>query len=99
MSHSIAFHLVAICAGAAFGALYLALLWHAVRVLTRRGNALSFAVTGLVRGGLLIAALAGGLALGATASHIAAALLGFVALRITASRVATTAQTGAKTWK
>ena len=99
MTDIIAPHLLAAAAGAAFGVLYLGLLWGAVRVLARRGGALTFALFGLGRAALLVAALAGALALGATASHIAAALAGFVALRVAATRAVEPRKTGATGWR
>ena len=99
MTYLIASHLLALCAGVAFGAVYLWLLWYGVRLLTVRSDLLLFILTGVLRISLLVAALAGGLALGATSSLIAVAVIGFVWMRIAATRVVAVPQTGAMEWK
>jgi hypothetical protein len=81
MTSTIVFHLIAVGVGAVFAVLYLGLLWRAVGALTRKGGGGQFVFLVLLRSVLLVAALAGGLAVGAGASQIGAALLGFLLIR------------------
>lgn len=74
-------------AGVGFGAIYLALLWAAVRSLPQdRSGVLLFVGLGIARIGLLLAALAAAAALGLRAPGIAAAVAGFIAVRTVATR-------------
>lgn len=83
----------ALSAGATFGAVYLGVLWVSVRVLPGRHGPLLFVALGLVRAALVIAALAGALALSAPPFAIGTAFLGFVATRFMIAR-AVDSQTG-----
>ena len=79
MSGPFASILVGVLAGAALGAIYLGLLWAAVRSLPReRGGVLVFAGLAFARVALLIAALAAAAALGLQVQGMVAALAGFI---------------------
>ena len=87
-------------AGAAFGVIYLGLLWVAVRSLARaRSGVLVFVGLGLVRVALLSGALAAAAALGLPAQAIAAAVVGFIAVRVAATRWSGNEPRGDTTWK
>lgn len=74
-------------AGAAFGAIYLGLLWVAVRSLTgHRSGVRVFIGLGLARVALLLGALAAAATLGVPVLGIAAAVVGFIAVRLVAVR-------------
>ena len=73
--------------GAALGAIYLWLLWGAVRALSRDGSGvLIFVGLGLARVALLLGALTAAAAFGLQALGIAAAVVGFIAVRFAATR-------------
>lgn len=74
-------------AGAALGAVYLCLLWLAVRrLLQGRNGARVFVGLALARGALLIGTLAAAAALGAPAEGMLAGLAGFAAVRFATTR-------------
>jgi len=74
-------------AGAAIGAVYLALLWLGVRRLLRdRSGARVFVGLAMARAALLIATLAVAAAIGAPAEGMLAGLAGFAAVRFAATR-------------
>jgi F1F0 ATPase subunit 2 len=86
--------------GAALGALYLVLLWVAVRSLPQdRGGVLVFVGLALARVALLLGALAVAAALGLRVEGIAAAVAGFVAVRLAATRWLGAEPRGGTTWK
>ncbi|TCO69111.1 ATP synthase subunit I [Rhodovulum euryhalinum] len=86
--------------GAALGAIYLGLLWVAVRSLPRdRSGVRVFVALGLARVALLIGTLMAAAALGLPAQGIAAAVAGFIALRVAATRWLGAATPGDTTWK
>ena len=91
--------LAALAAGAALGALYLALLWAAVRALAGRRPLAGFLALAALRAALILGALAGAAALGAGAAEIAAALAGFVLVRLAATRRARAGTVGTARWK
>lgn len=99
MSAAIPALLLAFLCGGVVGAVYLALVWRAVRHLADRRFWLVFACAGVLRIGLLGAALAVGITWGAQASHIAAALLGFVTVRTGATRMAGPITSGGVKWR
>ncbi len=73
--------------GAALGAVYLGLLWRAVRRLPHgRGGARVFVGLALARAALLIGTLAAAAAFGAPAEGMLAGLAGFAAVRLAATR-------------
>lgn len=79
--------LCGVLVGAALGALYLRLLWVAVRSLPQdRHGARVFMLLGALRMALLIGALIVAAALDVPAQGIAASLLGFIVMRVTATR-------------
>lgn len=87
MSVSFAALIIGALAGAALGAVYLGLLWRAVRRLPQgRGGAGVFVALALARAALLIGALAVAARLGAPAEVLLAGLAGFVAVRLAATR-------------
>ena len=86
-------------AGGTFGLLYMGVLWAAVRLLTSGQSVWLFAAMGLIRAGLLVAALWLALRSGATASDIAFAVLGFIAIRLLATRCVKPAQSERASWK
>lgn len=81
---------LAILAGAAFGALYIGLLWVAARLLTGGRSVWLFAALGLARAVLLAGVLWLAIATGATAVQIAFSLSGFIVVRLAATRLAHT---------
>ncbi|MCF3974680.1 N-ATPase subunit AtpR [Paracoccus salsus] len=86
--------------GGALGAVYLGLLWMAVRSLPQdRRGMLTFVALGVARMALLIGALAAAAALGLRVEGIAAAVIGFVAARIAATRLVAGTEPGKPTWK
>jgi F1F0 ATPase subunit 2 len=86
--------------GAALGAVYLALLWSAVRRLpAARGGFGAFLGLALARFALLLGALAASAALGLPAEGIAAALGGFILLRVAATRRIERTQPEGRTWR
>lgn len=85
-------------AGAALGALYLALLWASVRALAGPRPAAEFVALAVVRAALVLGALAVALKLGVGAGALLAALAGFVAVRFAATRRARTTERG-RAWK
>jgi F1F0 ATPase subunit 2 len=100
MSVSLASLFLAVVAGAAFGAVYLGLLWVAVQTLPADRNGVGvFVALGLARIALLVGALAAAAALGLSAPEIAAALGGFVALRFAATRWLGDQTPGGQRWK
>jgi hypothetical protein len=68
--------------GAAVGALYLGLLWAGARALAGRRPGLTFVALAITRAALVLAALAGGLTLGAGWAELAAGLAGFVVAKV-----------------
>lgn len=90
---------LAILAGAAFGLLYMGVLWGAVRILTAGRSMWLFAAMGLLRAGLLVGALWLAVWSGATAVEIAFAVLGFIAVRLLATRFVKPANPERAPWK
>jgi F1F0 ATPase subunit 2 len=91
---------LAALAGAAFGAVYLGLLWVAVRRLPQgRGGAGVFVLLGLLRVALLLGVLAAAAASGVPAAALLAGLGGFVALRLVATRLLGRPAEGEAGWK
>ena len=88
----------AFLAGAAFGAVYLGILWAAVRLLPGRRGSVIFVALGLARAALVVAVLYGAFALDMPPLAIGAGLLGFVAVRLAVAR-AVEPQTGERAWK
>lgn len=87
MSLSIPSLLLGACAGAALGAVYLSLLWLAVRSLPQdRSGVHVFVALGLLRVALLLGALTAAAALGTPVVSIAGAVAGFVGVRFAATR-------------
>lgn len=100
MSISILSLLVGALVGGVLGAVYLGLLWLAVRSLPLdRGGALAFVALGLARVALLLGALATAAALGLRVEGIAAAVAGFIAMRFAATRWLGNATPGDAIWK
>ena len=100
MSGPFASILVGVLAGAALGAIYLGLLWAAVRSLPReRGGVLVFAGLAFARVALLIAALAAAAALGLQVQGMVAALAGFILVRLAATRWLGNGTLGDAPWK
>jgi len=100
MSLKIVSLLVGAVAGAALGAIYLGLLWAAVRSLPQdRSGIRVFVGLGILRMALLFGALAAAAALELPASGIAAALVGFIAVRFAATRWLADETPGDATWK
>jgi F1F0 ATPase subunit 2 len=86
--------------GAALGAVYLGLLWVAVRSLPQgRSGALVFVGLGLARVALLLGALIAAAALGLAPEEIGAAVLGFIAVRFGTTRWLSRTTPGDTTWK
>jgi F1F0 ATPase subunit 2 len=85
-------------AGAALGALYLALLWASVRALAGPRPAAGFVALAVARAALVLGALAVALKLGVGAGALLAALAGFVAVRFAATRRARITERG-PAWK
>lgn len=86
--------------GGALGAVYLGLLWVAVRSLPQdRGGVVVFVGLGLARVALLLGALAAAAALGLRIEGIAAAVAGFIAVRLAATRWLGDTTPGGETWK
>lgn len=86
--------------GGALGAVYLGLLWVAVRSLPQdRGGVVVFVGLGLARVALLLGALAAAAALGLRIEGIAAAVAGFIAVRLAATRWLGDTTPGGATWK
>lgn len=75
-----------VAGGAAFGTIYLALVWAGARALTGSGSAARFAALAALRSALLVGALAGAALLGAGAGTLLAALAGFTLIRMAATR-------------
>lgn len=99
MSVSIISLLVGAVAGAALGAIYLGLLWAAVRSLPQdRNGVLVFVGLALARVSLLLGALATAAALGLPAQGIVAAVAGFVTVRFFAARGLGSGTPGSATW-
>lgn len=100
MTMSILSILLGALVGAALGAIYLGLLWVAVRSLPqdRRGLRV-FVALGLARVALLIGALAAAAALGPPIEGIGGAVVGFIAVRFAATRRLGEATPGETTWK
>ena len=73
-------------AGAGLGAIYLGLLWLAVRCLPQDGGVRVFVGLGLARLALLLGALAATATMGLPVEGIAAAVSGFVAVRFATTR-------------
>lgn len=100
MTLSIASIVLGALAGGALGAVYLGLLWVAVRSLPQdRGGVLVFVGLGLARVALLLGALTAAAALGLRIEGIAGAVAGFVAVRLAATRWLGTTTAGGATWK
>jgi len=92
--------LVGALVGAALGAVYLGLLWIAVRSLPQdRSGVLVFVGLGLARVALLVGALTAAAALSIPVEGMAAAVLGFIAARIVASRMVAVAPPKDTAWK
>jgi F1F0 ATPase subunit 2 len=86
--------------GGALGAVYLGLLWVAVRSLPQdRGGIVVFVGLGLARVALLLGALAAAAALGLRIEGIAAAVAGFIAVRLAATRWLGDTTPGGAAWK
>ena len=83
-------------AGAGLAALYLALLWAGTRALAGLRPARVFVGLALARAALVVAALAGWAALGASGAALLAGLAGFLAVRLAATRAA---RAGGTTWR
>ena len=90
---------LAILAGAAFGLLYMGVLWGAVRILTSGQSVWLFAALGLLRAGLLLGALWLAAWTGAPALHIAFSVLGFIAIRLLATRFVKRSHPERASWK
>lgn len=87
-------------AGGVLGAVYLGLLWVAVRSLPQdRGGVLVFVGLGLARVALLLGALAAAALLGLRIEGIVAAVAGFIAVRLAATRWLGIATHGGAPWK
>ncbi len=100
MTLSIISLLVGALVGGALGAIYLGLLWLAVRSLPQdRSGVLVFVGLGLARVALLLGALTAAAALGLPVEGIAAAVVGFVAVRFAATRLLAGAPPKETTWK
>jgi len=100
MSLSIISLLAGALVGAGLGAIYLGLLWVAVRHLPQdRTGVFVFVGLGLGRLALLLGALAVAAALGPPIEGIAAAVLGFVAMRFAATRLLARATLEDRAWK
>jgi len=100
MTLSILSLFLAALAGGAVGAVYLGLLWVAVRSLPQdRGGVLVFISLGLARVALLLGALAAAAALGLRIEGIAAAVAGFIAVRLAATRWLGNPRPGGASWK
>ncbi|SDJ38346.1 ATP synthase subunit I [Lutimaribacter saemankumensis] len=100
MTLSILSLFLAALAGGALGAVYLCLLWVAVRSLPQdRGGVLVFISLGLARLALLLGALAAAAALGLRIEGIAVAVAGFIAMRLAATRWLGTPTPGGAPWK
>ncbi len=99
MNHLVPLALGAL-AGAAMGAVYLGLLWAAVRRLPQeRAGALAFAGLALARAALLVGTLAAAAAIGVPAEGLLAGLAGFIAVRLSATRLLGRQAPGETTWK
>lgn len=79
--------LIAVLAGAAIGALYMSLLRAGTRALAGSHPLRDFVALAVLRGGLVLGALAGLAALGADAPVFIGALAGFVAARVAVTRM------------
>ncbi len=90
---------VAALAGGLVGAVYLGLLWVAVRHLPQdRGGVLVFIGLTLARMALLLGTLAAAAALGVPATGLVAGLAGFIVVRLAATRWLGRATRGGGTW-
>jgi len=100
MTLSILSLFLAALAGGALGAVYLGLLWVAVRSLPQdRSGVLVFISLGLARVALLLGALAAAAALGLQIEGIAAAVAGFIFVRLVANRWLGYPTPGGAPWK
>ena len=100
MSLSILSLFLGALAGGGLGAVYLGLLWVAVRSLPQdRGGVLVFVGLGLARVALLLGALAAAATLGLRIEGIAAAVVGFLAVRLAATHWLGDPTPGGATWK
>jgi hypothetical protein len=87
-------------AGAGFGAVYLGLLWGAVRALPRdRGGVFAFVALGLARAALLVGALSAAATLGLPAGAVVAAVAGFIVVRFAATRRRGSGTPGGAPWR
>lgn len=92
--------ILAALVGAAFGMVYLGLLWGAVSALPKdRGGVWVFVGLGLVRMVLVLGAVATAVVLGLRIEAIATALAGFIALRLAATRWIGPPPSERATWK
>lgn len=100
MSASAISLLAAVLVGAAIGALYMALLWMAVRRLPRdRGGLSAFVGLRIARAALLVGAMAAAVALAVPAEGLVAALVGFITARLAATRLAGRSTPEGAAWK
>ncbi|MDP3414764.1 ATP synthase subunit I [Falsiroseomonas sp.] len=92
--------LASVLVGAAIGALYLALLWMAVRRLPQdRGGLAGFVWLRIARAALLVGAMAAAVALAVPAEGFVAALVGFIIARLAGTRLARRGTPGGAEWK
>ncbi|MGK7863893.1 N-ATPase subunit AtpR [Falsiroseomonas sp. E2-1-a4] len=100
MSASALSLLAAMLVGAGIGALYMALLWLAVRRLPQdRGGLAGFVGLRIARAALLLAAMAAAVALAVPAEGLVGALVGFIAARFAATRLAGRGTPAGAAWK
>jgi len=99
MSEGFALPVLSLLVGAAFGLLYLGVLWGAVRILTSGHSIWLFAAMGLLRAGLIVGALWLAIRNGATAVDITFAALGFLAARLLVTRLTKNADPERASWK
>lgn len=90
---------VAISAGAAFGALYLSILLLGTRSLAGPRPVQGFVALSVLRAALVLGALAALAALGASATAFLGALAGFVAARVAATGMARTYSGKLRIWR
>jgi len=100
MSASALSLLAAMLVGVGIGALYMALLWLAVRRLPQdRGGLAAFVRLRIARAALLLGAMAAAIALAVPAEGLVAALVGFITARLAATRLAGRGKPGGTAWK
>jgi F1F0 ATPase subunit 2 len=79
---------IAFLAGLGLGALYFAALWASVRRLAGGAPTWAFALSALLRLGLVLGAVAGAQAMGIAPVQLVCAFLGFLTARLAATRFA-----------